>query len=110
MTPFMFVIDGTPLPQNHNYSKVAGAKIHIWVMDDNMDSARSKAISLINNSLWEIQGIEYAFEMLQEQISELDKLEVQLYQKALRLGIAALFVAYLETDGHPGDPVIIGHP
>lgn len=33
MLPFMFVIDGVPLPENHNYSTIGGAKIHIWVID-----------------------------------------------------------------------------
>ena len=110
MLPFMFVIDGVPLPENHNYSTIGGAKIHIWVMDKEIESAKDKAISYVSQYIWHAQGIEYAFEILPEQIRELDISEATLYQKELRNGIAADFLAYPKVDGNPDDPILIGRP
>lgn len=110
MLPFMFVIDGVPLPENHNYSTIGGAKIHIWVIDTEIESAKYKAISYVSQYLWHAQSIEYAFEILPEQIRELDIIEATLYQKALRDGISATFFAYPKVDGNPDDPIQITHP
>lgn len=110
MFPFMFVIDGHPLPENHNYDTIGGAKIHIWVMDNNIVSARNKAISLVTQYLWCVQKIEHEFEISQEQLSNLHKAEALLYQKALHNGIAADFLAYPKNDGNPNDPIVIGRP
>ena len=110
MFPFMFVINGVPLPQNHNYDKIGGAKIHIWVMDNTADSAQEKAISLIKQYLWKVTDVEHALQISQEQLQHLHKDETVLYQKALRHGIAADFLAYPKIDGNPGDPVVIDQP
>lgn len=110
MLPFMLVINGLPLPENHNYSTVGGAKIHIWVMDNDADSAQEKAISLVKQYLWEIQSVEYVLQISQEQLQHLHEAEALLYQKALRNGIAADFLAYPKVDGNPDDPILIGHP
>lgn len=110
MFPFMFVINGIPLPENHNYSIVGGAKIHIWVIDENMDSAKNKAISMVEKHLWSVQNIEYAFEIYPKQLHNLHEAEVVLYHRALRDGIAADFLAYPKVDGAPDDPVVVGRP
>ncbi len=110
MIPFMFVIDGIPLPENHNYDTVGGAKIHVWVMDDNITSARDKALSMVEHYLWNVKGIEYEFEISQSQIPHLHEAEALLYQKALHHGIAADFLAYPKIDGNPDDPIVLGRP
>lgn len=110
MFPFMLVINGIPLPENHNYNTVERAKIHIWVMDNDADSAQEKAVSLVKQYLWEIKGVEHVLQISQEQLKHLHKAEDLLYQKALRDGIAADFLAYPKVDGNPNDPILIGRP
>lgn len=110
MLPFMFVINGTPLPENHNYNSIGGAKIHIWVMENTIDSARDKALAMVKNYLWSVQEIEHELQISEEQLHNLHDAEALLYQKALRHGIAADFLAYPKVDGDPNDPIAIGHP
>ncbi len=110
MFPFMLVINGTPLPENHNYNTVGGAKIHIWVMDNDADSAQEKAESFVKQYLWKIQSVEHVLQISPEQLQHLHKAEALLYQKALRNGIAAEFLAYPKVDGDPDDPILIGRP
>lgn len=110
MIPFMFVINRVPLPENHDYETIGGAKIHIWVMDASLDSARGKAVSMVEQSHWSVQDIEDELEIAPEQVPLLDTVEVSLYSKALRDGISAMFVGYPKVDGNPDDPVVIGHP
>lgn len=110
MLPFMLVINGVPLPENHNYDAVGGAKIHIWVMDNDPDSAQEKAISFVKQYLWEIKSVEHVLQISQEQLRNLHKDEALLYQKALHKGIAANFLAYPKVDGSPDDPIVIGRP
>jgi hypothetical protein len=106
----MFVINGIPLPTNHNYEIVGGAKIHIWVMDSSIESARRRAFDYINEYLWQPQDIEYEFEISQEQLLNLHSSEALLYQKALRNDLAAEFVAWPKVDGQNGDSVLVGRP
>lgn len=110
MFPFMLVINGTPLPENHNYNTVGGAKIHIWVMDNDADSAQEKAESYVKQYLWKIQSVEHVLQISPEQLHHLHEAEALLYQKALRNGIAADFLAYPRVDGNPDDPILIGRP
>lgn len=110
MFPFMLVINGTPLPENHNYNTVGGAKIHIWVMDNDADSAQEKAESYVKQYLWKIQSVEHVLQISPEQLQHLHEAEALLYQKALRNGIAADFLAYPRVDGNPDDPILIGRP
>ncbi len=110
MASFMFVIDSTPLPQNQNYGSVAGAKVHICVIAEDISSARQKAISYVDKYLWIPKKIEYSFEMPQEQIPLLERPEEALHQKALRDGIAAVFYGYLDSVPPPGTPILVKHP
>lgn len=110
MYPFMFVIKGIPLPENHNYGTIGGANIHIWVMSDNLSNAKDNALSFIQEYLWKPQSVEHAFEILPGQISQLHEDEAKLYHKALQNGIAADFLAYPVVDGNPNDPIKVGRP
>lgn len=110
MKPFMFVIDGVPLPENPNYTTVGGAKIHIWVMDEDVSSAQMRAITLIKQTLWKVQDIAHAFEIQPEVLPNLETAEALLYRKALQNGIAAEFLAFPRVDGSPDDPLLIGQP
>lgn len=110
MVPYMFVIDGVPLPENHNYNTIGGAKIHVWVMEHDIHSAEKLAIAFVDKQLWTAKKIAHASEMLPEQLAELDTVEESLYRKALSDGISATFFAYPKTNGKPDDPIVIGHP
>lgn len=108
MNPYMFVFKAIPLPTNQNFEMVAGANVHIWVIDKNIKSAVKRAIDYVNKYLWEVQSIEHEFEITQEQIDSLHTLEAQLYNNALLNGISADFLAWPNIEGDPSDPVIFG--
>lgn len=110
MFPFMFVIDSIPLPQNPNFGSVAGAKVHICVVDNDISSAQQKAMSYVEQYFWNPKEIELSFEMPQEQLPLLETPEEALLRKAFRDGIAAVFYGYLDSVPPPETPILIKHP
>lgn len=110
MRPFMFVIRSTPLPENRNYGKIAGAFVHVWVISTDLSSAQEIAYTFIRHYLWTPEEIEHAFEIEPEQISSLHKDEIALYRQALKFGVAADFVGWLADEGKSGDPVLLWRP
>lgn len=93
MQPYMFVVKGVPLPNSRHYRTIRQAFIHIWIMDSDMDSAREHVLSYIRSLNWNPLLVEHALEIQKEQIAHLPEEEAVLYQKALRSGIAADFLA-----------------
>lgn len=106
MAPFMFVINAVPKLTNENFKDIAGAKVHVWVLSDSKESAKTRAVNYIEKYLWDVKDFEYELEISQEQLRNLHKDEAALYLKAHQSGIAADFVAYPKIPGDPGDPVI----
>ena len=92
----MFVFNAVPIPLNKSCERVAGAKVHIWVIATDMESAKIRALDYIANYFWEVTSLEYELEIPQEQISQLHEDKIWLYQKALQYGIAADFLEYLK--------------
>ena len=105
MKPFMFLIKGVPLPTNQNYEIVSSAHVQIWIMDNKVQSAQSRAFEYLKSHLWEPTKIEYAFVISPEHLAYLHKSEVLLYQKALQNQIAAEFVTYPKNENQSVDPV-----
>lgn len=110
MNPYMFVIDAVPLKENKNYETVAGAKIHIWVIDTDISSAEKRALSYVSKYLWSATKIEHAFAILPQHIDDLGKSELRLYHTALQHGISADFLAWSNDDNSPENVVHIGRP
>ena len=110
MKPYMFVVDSIPLPENRNYNAIGGAKVHIWVIDEEQDRAELRAIDYIRSLLWDPLTIEYAFEISPEQIPLMHEDEAALYATALKTGIAADFLGWLK-DAAPSDyPTMLWRP
>lgn len=109
MKPYMFVIKGVPSKDNQDCLGIAGAYIHIWVMDSSIQSAKHKAIEYIKKYLWEPLGFEHEFEISSEQLASLHEDEMKLYQKAVHFGIAAEFLAY-QSDDSDVDSSLKHHP
>lgn len=110
MNPYAFVIHSVPMRENQNFETVAGAKVHIWVMDNDIESAKQRALKYIKSYLWNPIEVEYEFEISREQIPDLHPDEARLYCEAFQYDIAADFVGWPITPGNPDDPVIKGTP
>ena len=108
MRPFAFVVASVPLPESKWHHQLAGANVHIWVMDNSIDSARNRAICYIQDQAWKPHEIRFETEIPREQIPSLGKGEARLYNQALTSGLAADFLAFPLQDGDPDDPVVIG--
>lgn len=94
MNPYMFVINAIPQSNNKEHEDLAGAKVHIWVISDDRETAKIRAIDYITKYHWEVTSVEYELLIQPEQIPNLHNNEALLYKKALQYGISADFVAY----------------
>ncbi len=94
MRPFFFVIRAEPTEAAVSAQDIAGAIVHIWVMDSSLEQAEARARSYILDYAWIALKTDYAFEINDKQIASLGAEERTLYQKALRHGIAADFLGY----------------
>lgn len=103
MHPFMFVINAIPQSENEHFWVLSQAIVHIWVIDNNMQGAKQKALEDIKKHLWIPKEIEYEFSPTAEQLLHLHKDEVSLYQKALLCGIASIYIGVpiVESPGSP---------
>ncbi len=107
MKPFMFVIVAVPSKDNRHYQNIFKAIVHIWVMDDNIESAKQKALTDIKNSHWIPQNIEHEFEMTGVQPDTLHEAEAALYQRALTYGIASDYIVSPVYEKPKDSPVVI---
>jgi hypothetical protein len=107
MSPYLFVINIVPSPENKDCQDIAGAKAHVWTISDDKEKAKLRAIEYIKKTHWQIVEFEYEFEIHEQQIPKLHEDEARLYNMALRYGIAADYIAYPKIPGNPGDPPII---
>lgn len=103
----MFVFSAIPTSSNKDCKDIAGAKVHIWVMEENLETARIRALTDITSYHWEVTDVEYESEILPKQLSYLHESEALLYHKALQNGIAADYLAFPVKQGSPDDPVVI---
>lgn len=108
--PYMFVIKSSPTEMNRYYGKAGGAIVHVWVMDDDPESALSRARDYIRSFHWEPEEVQYAFQPLPEQIAQLEKDELSRYHSALSHGVFGDFFGWLKDEGKPGDPAVLCRP
>lgn len=106
----MFVIKAEPAPENRYHGRIAQGRFHIWVISGSSELALDRAKAYIKKQLWTPGEVEYAFEILPEQLPSLHEDEVALYQKALVYGIAADIIASPIEEGSSDDPMMVLPP
>ncbi len=84
MYPYFFSIKVLPSSDRH---PIKGGQAHVWVMDQNLDSAQIRAIDYLRKHHWEAQEIELAERMQPEQLAQMDKREEPHLLQAQRHGI-----------------------
>lgn len=94
LKPYFFKINVVPMQENKVYESIAGAIAHIWVISNDRESAKIRAIDYNKKFLWKITSFVYELGIHEEQIPELGEEESYLYHSALRHGIAAEYIAY----------------
>lgn len=107
MNPYMFAINVVPTPDNKDCEDIASAIAHVWVISEDKESARIRAVDYITSYLWKVINFEHEFEIQPELIPELHEAEALLYMKALQHGISADYIANPKVPRNPGDPVIL---
>lgn len=107
MRPYCFHLRAEPTagsPQSHD---IGGAWVNIWVMEQSLAVAETRARAYLMDYAWVVKEIEYKLEPTPEEISKLDIVEYQNYQKAVRHGVSAIFSAWPKVDGNEDDPIEI---
>lgn len=91
---FFFAFEAVPTHASPQAGDLAGADIHVWVQDRNIDSAESMARQCIMDFAWIVQNISVAKHCPLERILQLDEEEQALVLRAIKEGIAADFLAW----------------
>jgi len=104
---YMFVFNGTPAKTNLDCADIAGAKTHVWVTADDVNAARIAALGNVSGRLWDVQEIEYEFEIPPERIPLLGEDESRLYREALKNGIASDYIGWPKEPRADGAPAMI---
>lgn len=99
---FFFSFEAVPTHASPQASDLAGADIHVWVQDRNIDSAETTARQCIMDFAWIVQSVSVAKQCPLERILQLDEEEQVLVLRAIKEGIAADFLAW-PKDGIIGD-------
>ena len=89
MLPYFFKIPIKPTPGTPKAADVEAGFAHIWVMAESFEEAEANARSYLMSYAWIAGKTELSRQMPDELIPQLGKEERALYEKALRLGIAA---------------------
>lgn len=106
MNPYLFVINVIPMPENKDCADIASAIAHVWVISEDRESAKNRALDYVTSYLWEVIDLEREFEIQPQQIPVLHEDEALLYKKALQFGIAADYIAHPKIPGKIDNPVI----
>ena len=94
LSPYFFKVNVVPMQENEVYESIAGAKAHIWVISNDRESAKLRAIDYNEKFLWEVTSFVYELGIREEQIPSLGEDESRLYHLALHHGIAAEYIAH----------------
>lgn len=104
MALFFFRIKAIPTTAATVAHDIGGAFSHVWVVDDGMTGAETKARAFVMDHGWLVEEVELALEPTPEQLLDLGEAETANYQKALRQGIASVFHAW-PRDARPAGVV-----
>lgn len=107
MAVYCFSIPCEPTSASPQAADIKAAIAHVWVVDETIGAAEIKARSHLLDYAWIPTSIEYALEPTPEQIAQLDEEEQALHRRALREGIASLFLAWPKIEGRDDDPIEI---
>jgi hypothetical protein len=102
---YCFSIPCEPTSASPQAADVRAAIAEVWVVDKSISAAEIKARSHLLDYAWIPTSVQHALEPTPEQIARLDESSQALRRKALRQGVASLFVAWPKIEGREDDPI-----
>jgi len=106
MRPYLFSYEVKPKADNPQTGGVGGAMATVIVFSQSHERALSTCLNYISEYGWISVKEEYAFELTQVQLPEMDKVLQSVYRKAENSGISAHFDAWPEKD-RPGEHAVL---
>ena len=91
MRPYLFRIRATPRRRHPRANELAGAYVHVWVLDHDFETARERVSPFLAACDWRIEEWLNEFRITEAQIETLNLSETSNYKRALEAGISADF-------------------
>ncbi|MDJ0722959.1 MAG: hypothetical protein QNJ04_15090 [Desulfobacterales bacterium] len=91
MKPYLFRVRATPRRHHPQADELAGAYVHVWVLDTDFETARERVAPFLADSHWRIEEWLNEFRITEAQIATLNPSEAANFQRALDAGISADF-------------------
>ena len=91
MKPYLFRVRAVPRRRHPQADDLAGAYIHVWVLDNAFEAARERVSPFLADCHWRIEEWLNEFRITEAQIERLNPSEAANYKRALEAGISADF-------------------
>ncbi len=89
MKPYLFRVRAMPLRRHPNSSQLAGAYVHVWVIETDFETARKRVSPYLADHHWRVEEWLNEFRITEAQIANLNPTESANYMRALASGISA---------------------
>ena len=89
MKPYLFRVRATPRRHHPQVDELAGAYVHVWVLDTDFETARERVAPLLADGHWRIEEWLNEFRITGAQIAKLNPSEAANCRRALDAGISA---------------------
>jgi hypothetical protein len=110
MNTYYLELKVIPDKANENYNIVKGAFAHCWILEDNPETACSKAIFHVSKYDWEVERIEsFPVETTRNHFIDKD-IGLHNYDKAQEDGIAVVFVSWSKDGKTTAGPITLKPP
>jgi hypothetical protein len=94
MPAYLFVFEAQPTRAAVPTEDIAGAMVHVWVVWKSLDEAERHAREFVRDCDWVIDAVTHRLQPTDAQIARLEDSELGNYNRALRAGISADFIAW----------------
>ena len=94
MPAYLFIFEAHPTRAAVPTEDIAGAMVHVWVVWNSPDEAERHAREFVRDCDWVIDAVTHRLQPTDAQIARLDDAELGSYNRALRSGISADFIAW----------------
>ena len=91
LKPYLFRVRATPRRNHPQADELAGAYVHVWVLDTDFETARERVAPYLADGHWQIEEWLNEFRISEAQIEKLNPPEAANYRRALDNGISADF-------------------